>query len=135
MSVQLPVANLRINFDPLAAPPWGCAAITKQEVLLAAKGGGLSTQHPKTIARADWSRKQHISRIAYLVLHGWTAPIDIDVGVPSLGCYVAWPILDGNHRLAAAIVRGDLTIEASVSGAMDLAQQLFGVDCCEAVTA
>ncbi len=135
MSVSLPVANIRAHFDPLATPPWGCAPIAREEVLHAIASGGLAHEYPRTIGGADWSREDHIARIAYLSLHGWNTPLDIDVGVPSLGCHVAWPILDGNHRLAAAIVRGDLTIAASVGGDMDLAQELFGTDCCENIAA
>ncbi len=52
----------------------------------------------------------------------------IDVGVPALNCYVRWPLTDGNHRLAAAVIRGDIHIEASVAGDIDYAATLFGVD-------
>ncbi|KSQ21817.1 hypothetical protein APB26_32740 [Pseudomonas aeruginosa] len=59
-----------------------------------------------------------------------TDPIAIDVGVPVLGYWgPSWMITDGNHRLAAAIYRGDTTISALVDGQMDHAFELFGVDC------
>jgi hypothetical protein len=60
------------------------------------------------------------------VVNGWAEPISIDVGVPSLGCVVAWPIVDGNHRLAAAIFRGDRAITAEISGEMRFAHTVFG---------
>lgn len=55
----------------------------------------------------------------------------MDVGVPSLHCYVDWPVMDGNHRLAAAIYRKDATILACVGGDIDYALELFGVDVSE----
>lgn len=73
------------------------------------------------------SRIWHIERVAFLAEHGWTGALDIDVGVPSMGCFPTWPILDGNHRHAAAIFRGDLEIEVSVGGDIDYAADLFNV--------
>jgi hypothetical protein len=77
----------------------------------------------------DASAELHASRIAFLVKNGWQDLIEIDIGVPSLGCWVDWPVLDGNHRLAAASLRGDAEILASVSGSLAYAVELFGVDC------
>lgn len=73
----------------------------------------------------DWSAQEHADRIAYLVVNGWTEPIIIDVGVPSLGVYVANPILDGNHRFAAAIFRGDETILVEASGSVSVLETLL----------
>jgi hypothetical protein len=53
-------------------------------------------------------------------------PIEIDVGVPSLGCNIDWPIYDGNHRLGAAIYRNDEYIPVEISGDIDYAMNLFG---------
>jgi len=73
------------------------------------------------------SRYLHVQRVAYLVVHGWRDAIDLDVGVPFMGCYVDWIIQDGNHRLAAAIFRNDLYIEALVGGQLSYAAELLGV--------
>jgi hypothetical protein len=70
----------------------------------------------------------HARRIAYLMKNGWEDSIDLDVGIPSLG-YYPYPLIDGHHRLCAAIMLGDTTIKAQVSGALDYAFELFGVDC------
>lgn len=49
------------------------------------------------------SRAWHIQRVAWFVVHGWDEPIVIDPeGL--------WPVIDGNHRLSAAIARGDTDI-------------------------
>lgn len=56
-----------------------------------------------------WSKAQHAARIRHLAEHGWGDPIVID-----------WtqdvPVLDGNHRLAAALWRGDTSISAVERG-------------------
>lgn len=70
-------------------------------------------------------RNFHITRIAWFVVHGWDDPVSIDVGVPSLGCYPKWPLKDGNHRFAAAIIRGDYFILASMSGAINEIQKFL----------
>lgn len=76
----------------------------------------------------DVAAELHAGRIAYFVVHGWADTIGIDVGVPSLGCHIAWPVQDGNHRLAAAIYRGDETILADIDGSVNYAAELFGVN-------
>ena len=133
MAVSLSVESVRALGDPYAPrSPWGCRPITHSEVLAAVKDGRFCRkQH-----RVDWNskgltRKEHIERIAFFVVHGSADPISIDVGVPALGCHVAHPLQDGHHRLAAAILRGDKYINAEVSGQLDYAAELFGVDCTE----
>lgn len=80
--------------------------------------------------------EDHAGRIAYLVRNRASDPISIDVGCPALGYWgPKWMVVDGNHRLAAAIYRGDLTISALVDGQLDWALELFGVDCSEPVAA
>ncbi len=74
-----------------------------------------------------WRRKDHIQRIAYLVVNPSDKPIEIDVGVPGLGCNVMWPIDDGNHRLGSAIYRGLEFVPTSISGDVDYAVELFGL--------
>ena len=67
----------------------------------------------------------HITNIARFVVNGWNDPIHVDVGVPSLGCYPKWPLEDGNHRFAAAIIRGDNFILANMSGATNEIQKFL----------
>lgn len=80
------------------------------------KGSGVQT--------ATW----HARSIAWLMKNGWEEPIDIDVGIPSMG-YYPYILTDGHHRLCAAIMTGESLIKAQVSGSLDYAFQLFGVDC------
>jgi hypothetical protein len=54
--------------------------------------------------------------------------IEVDVGCPVLGYGgPKWPVTDGNHRLAAAIVRNDAFISVDVAGQLDHAASLLGV--------
>ena len=71
-----------------------------------------------------WTRWDHIRRAAYLMVHGWPDAIDVDVGVPALGDDTHWPVCEGNHRLLAALARGDKSIRASVSGDEALIEKL-----------
>lgn len=73
----------------------------------------------------------HSERIAYLVVNRWADAIYIDIGVPSMNYQPNWIITDGNHRVCAAIYRGDKFIEASITGDVDYAKELFGVDISE----
>ncbi len=68
---------------------------------------------------APSARLGHIETIASFAAGGWGDPIELDVGVPSLGFNPAWVICDGNHRFAAAIVLGHDTIAAHASGSVD----------------
>lgn len=81
---------------------------------------------PKPIVTKQ-TKQYHIQRIAYFVVHGWNDLIDIDVGVPSLGYVPEWIIQDGNHRCAAAIIRGDQTIKASFSGDIKYCFELLNI--------
>jgi hypothetical protein len=138
MPVQLPVAILRQYCNPFLGDPWGCGRIDPETVRLAV----VARQFRDTPAvRADEagipifrplrSYEAHLRRIAYFVVHGWNDAIEVDIGIPSLRCHVDWIVQDGNHRLAAAIIRGDEFILASVGGCLDTALQMFGVDCAE----
>lgn len=97
--------------------------LTRAEVQKALDGGRL-TSDP---VGAGWDiaedvdlRRRHAERVAYLVVHGWDDPIDID---PFPG---DWPIQDGNHRLAAAFFREDTDIDASFWGDLEMIRETFG---------
>lgn len=55
-----------------------------------------------------WSKAQHAARIRYLAVHGWDDPIIIDWSQEI-------PVTDGNHRLAAALWRGDDQISVLIT--------------------
>lgn len=125
MPVRLSLSVLSSRYDPFEHEVWG-TPVTVDDVrqalaerrLAAAPGGS-----------------DHAARIAYLVENPASDPVSIDVGVPSLGCAVSWPVVDGNHRVAAAIYRQDETVLAEVSGEVAYACHLFGASCVEGALA
>lgn len=127
MPVAIPVAALRKHCNPYASDyPWG-VRVRREDVDAALREGRL-------VDKPDG--EDHAGRIAYLVRNRASDPISIDVGCPALGYWgPKWMVVDGNHRLAAAIYRGDFTISALVDGQLDWALELFGVDCSEPVAA
>jgi len=125
----LSVAKLRKVEDHFRHDPWGVDPLTRLGITRAVNRlraqkhfrGGKPMEGPcwaqKGSKRAR--RRWHIERVAWLVVNGWEDPIEIDVGVAFLGCCPDWVVCDGNHRLAAAIYRGDKTILASCGGWQD----------------
>lgn len=65
----------------------------------------------------------HILRIAYFSICGWKDSISIDVGIPNF-CNVNWFVIDGNHRLAAAIFRRDEEMLVNFSGSIEFGKEL-----------
>jgi hypothetical protein len=57
----------------------------------------------------DW----HVRRIAWLVKNGWSDPVEVTI---SANTRRGLDVLDGNHRLAAAIYMGHETIKVIVCG-------------------
>ena len=126
--LQVPVDRLQDLCNPIKSNPWGFQ-FSPKEVDLAIKANDLQATPRKYFPPkfTEEIRQHHIRRIAYLAINGWSDPIDIDVGVPSLGCFVSWPILDGNHRFYAALLRKDHSILATLSGDLRHAQNVLGV--------
>lgn len=73
---------------------------------------------------AEEARKRHIQKIAFFVKNNSEDPITLDVGVPELGSYTSYIVEDGNHRFAAAILRGDIEIKAKIMGSVEHAKEL-----------
>lgn len=128
MEVLLPIARVLKVCDPFSNP-WTDEPFTVEDVKLAIAENRLrEISYSKCPNPNSWTTQMHIERIAFLAVRGWTGAIAVDVGVPRLGCYVSWPVQDGNHRMAAGVVRGDQFILSCVGGSVDYAFELFGVD-------
>jgi hypothetical protein len=129
--MAVPVRNLRAMNDPLATPPWTdrcgrrIAQIHVAEVESAIDRADISPSH--WVEKWSFSRGQHIARIAALVVDPDPTPIEIDVGFPGHGYFTSWVIFDGNHRLAAAIVRRDQFITAHIRGDAAHVENVLGV--------
>ena len=122
------VSRLSELCNPFANPPWeDVAGLTIEGVRDAIKDGLRKTQAYSADAHASqWTVEDHIARIAHLATVGWVDPIHVDVGIPFMSCWVDWPLLDGNHRMAAAMVRGDARILASVAGCCQHMREVLG---------
>lgn len=120
-----------LPFSPLSFNAWGCDRISEEEVNIAVQAGNLNAGSYSESLWApiapEWSRRDHIFRIAYLVKNRDYTPIHVDVGLQDPRLDLRHPITDGNHRLAAAIVRGDDYIRAYVCGAVSVIREL-GLD-------
>lgn len=111
MDAILSVRKLRRSFVGLDKhSPWGGfrTPIKSWEVMECIKEGKLRKDHWYSF---DWGipvRQYHMQRIAYLVVHGWRGKIQINCREGDLS------ISDGNHRYAAALIRKDESIKASL---------------------
>lgn len=119
LPIAIAVDLLRERCDPFGSCVWDLdepitigevAVAINQKDLFPPSVGGPYEPSPR------WTRARHVARVAWFVCRGWSDPISIDFGVPSLNCHVDWPVTDGNHRLAAAIYLGHDHITAECSG-------------------
>lgn len=122
---------LKSHNNPFKSNVWDIRKpITKWEVLKELRAGrSLPPESPKSDNMLP-NRMWHIRRVAWFVENGKNMELELDVGVPSLGYEPDWMISDGNHRFAAAIIRGDKTIEAELEGDIDYAACLGLLDPC-----
>jgi hypothetical protein len=125
ISVSLTVLSEICN--PYSAIVWHGvnSPIKKHEVTKQIRQGNLldpNTIDPNNLRHGK--RIAHIRRIAWFVVNGWSDPLEVDVGVPSAGCHIDWPVTDGNHRLAAAILRKDASITICFGGSVNYGKEL-----------
>lgn len=137
---RVPVADILASWDPFKA--WGVPRISPADVMAltdtdikAHRGSQPVDTDIQTGARNTISamRMQHIARIAWLVKNVDETPIEIEVGCPSLDSrpkFQAFEVSDGNHRLAAAAIRGDDDIIVYPGGELDYFESLFPAAVC-----
>jgi hypothetical protein len=130
MEYRVPITSLKAVINPLDGDMWKVAAIDPQEVRDAADKGTVckySWAELKNELPPELHRAFHISRIAWLlaVEPNRNDPHKLLLNVTK---HRIW-LFDGNHRVAAAIVRGDNAINLHIidSGELDLALLLPGL--------
>jgi hypothetical protein len=114
---------LTVCDNPFVVPVWlEGKIITREGVKTCIERGWL--EHPEKYPEENPYCDIHVhsARIAWLAENGWDKPIELDFGVPSLG-YTWYPLLDGHHRLAAAVYRGDKTILGAASGDVEVIEE------------
>lgn len=119
------VKKLQKECDPFLSSVWEEGRLTVGEIKQAIEDGRLCDEvYSRDMVAKDWSWDMHVERVAYLVMNPSDKAIEVDLGCPSLGCHVDWPVTDGNHRLAAAIYRGDEKILVEPAGEVRLINKM-----------
>ena len=127
MSVQIPIHAICKHCDIYKDNPWNYSIDIKlTHVQECIENNVFEYRSFDTMSDDNKESYHHAARIAYLVINPDFKPIEIDVGIPGI-CDIDWFIMDGSHRLAAAIYRKDKFINADVSGSVDLAKRLFKI--------
>ena len=130
MKYRVPIESLKAVINPLDGEMWNVETIDPQEVRDAADQGKfckLPWAPVKDELPPELHRHFHITRIAWLL----GAEMDGDDShklILAVSKDRVW-FYDGNHRVAAAIVRGDanITLHIADSGEVDLALLLPGL--------
>lgn len=124
----VPVAHVLRLADPASGDPWDVGPISVADVRR-------EVEQPADPAACDGCsdvfgepcRACELRRVAQFVRNGIDpddpSPITVDVGV--FDFLPGWPILDGNHRVLAAAVRGDELISVEAAGDWDRAVALL----------
>jgi hypothetical protein len=113
-----------VEIDEAIKPEEVLACIERGEEALVETPLWTSITFGKTNITAEENRRRHIQKIAWFVKNKANEPISVDVGCEALGVWADHIISDGNHRLAAAIIRGDKTIDACVGGGVTDAKRM-----------
>lgn len=130
LKYQVPIKSLTAIINPLDGEMWKVEAINPQEVRDAVDRGDFAERswgQVKDELSPEFHRNFHICRIA------WLLGVELDAeDSHKLTLAVikdrAW-LVDGNHRVAAAIVRGDdnIILHIAHSGEEDLVGLLPGL--------
>ena len=119
----VPLDRLLTLGDPLTQDVWGCGPVGLDAVLTEL-GNPSMCEHDQEACRVCEAR-----RIAWFVRHGVDPrdrhPIAVDVGVPGWTDPPPWPVLDGNHRVAALTVIGALLVPVVLYGDIEAAIAWF----------
>ena len=127
--LEIPLGALLEHCDPTLDDPWGCGRILKGDVLDCIEFGEPIAKMPDYDDRLFRSYEYNVARIAHFLQSGWdeleadTEPITVDIGLA--GYAPSYLIVDGNHRVAAAKLRGDRLIRVEIIGAMARAEAVF----------
>lgn len=124
----VPIGNLlecALNPFDLDRSPWSTCAITREDIAEAIAARAFIAEHtgvdPIDICRTYQivPRTAHIRRIAYLVENPAPDPVCVSA---------AWGmvrLVDGYHRLAAAMYRNDLFVPVTIDGFTRLAAEFL----------
>lgn len=128
MTGFVPTVRLSKDFDPFVDPPWHDGqGVSREGVASAIRDGRLGTKpYSVSVFAPDWTKEMHEERIAWLVVNPTLDPLEIEF---SAADYLEMSIDDGNHRLAAAIYRGDELVPIQIGGFCIHCVEGLGVIC------
>jgi len=113
--------------------PWECETFSKDDVINLPGGMECDAPYddPRVRDNVVGDTAYHIARVAYLFRY-WESEEEFDAEhrptfSPSSVHNGVHPLLDGNHRYAAALVRGDKLFMLDVDGDIDEAEAMFGM--------
>lgn len=125
----IPLAAVVQHVDPVRSPPWVGLEdhpldVQRIRAFLAAGDVEPVPFEWTTWERmaAEWPPDRHLRRIAYLMALSALDPIEIELLDYGIN------ISDGHHRLAACIIDGRPTIDAGISGFLDNAGAVLGIE-------
>jgi len=115
--------------DPYHSEIWNDFVLDKDSILQKVRVQDFRDEplpyHDLQLTSSVNCQAEHERRVAYLYVHGWDDPIELDVGVAGFDTGSSYPVYDGNHRIAAAVLRGDSHILANCSGEENRIQELL----------
>lgn len=127
---RVPLTALLSIADPASSPPWtrtraswDINEIKRRAVEQDYEPGG---HLPWLLNQRLWSKQDrgpaHMARVAWLMNNDHSPEVTIGAAemIENQG---DWPILDGNHRFAAAILRGDREIDIIIHGEPGLVEE------------
>lgn len=127
----VPTQNLIELSNPMDDDIWGCGVITMEDVLSCFDFHQAS--YPYESSEYDTTtREYNIARIAYIAeyeLYKYSereqTPISVEITLMGDSSLAHHPIIDGNHRVAAAHVLNEEFITIEISGDLDSAHELL----------
>jgi len=128
-ALLIPLAALLEHCDPTLDNPWSCGRIEAKDVLNEVGYSSMRAAPPEFDGDLYDSYEYNIERIAYFLQSDWSSaaadrePVTVDIGL--LGYTPPYLIVDGNHRVAAAKIRGDETIAVEIIGDWAKAEAVF----------
>jgi hypothetical protein len=118
--LRVELGDLADHFNPFDGEGWGCPPVDPDEVLASASEGLVEAEDWNSVNRrhrgVDFDdRRFHVRRIAYLFLYLDPRPAEVELA-DEYGRMTLF-LNDGNHRFAAAVLRGDAQFAIEVDPA------------------
>ena len=123
---EVPVENIIALANPMADDVWGCGVITKDDVLTCYDYYNASSAYDVEVNEDTDSHKYNVQRITYLCdFYNFSNTTDSNPITIMLDSDNGYPIIDGNHRIAAAYVLDEETVIVNIVGDLAHARNIL----------